>query len=70
VIAFIGDARARPKRVIVQVKSGAVHSSHIRDLRGTLNREKAAIGVLITLKEPISAMETEAGSATIPRSKS
>ena len=63
VITFIDDARARPKRVLVQVKSGAVHSSHVRDLRGALTREKAAIGVLITLEEPTRDMSKEALTA-------
>ena len=63
VITFIDDAKAKPKRVIVQIKSGTVHSSHMRDLCGALTREKAAIGLLITLEEPTSAMQKEAVTA-------
>jgi site-specific DNA-methyltransferase (adenine-specific) len=63
VIAFIDDNTGKAKRVLVQVKSGHVNSSHIRDLAGTLKRESAAIGVFITLEEPSRDMKTEAVSA-------
>ncbi len=63
VIAFIDDNTGRAKRVLVQVKSGHVNSSHIRDLKGTLQREQAAIGVFITLEPPSKDMNTEAVSA-------
>jgi site-specific DNA-methyltransferase (adenine-specific) len=35
----------------------------VRDLRGVLDREKAEIGVLITMQEPTQPMRTEAASA-------
>jgi len=63
VIAFIDDNTGKAKRVLVQVKSGHVNSSHIRDLKGTLQREQAAIGVFITLEPPSKDMTTEAVSA-------
>src|SRR6266702_3028911 len=63
VIAFIDDTTGKAKRVLVQVKSGHVNSSHIRDLVGTLKRESAAIGVFITLEAPSKDMTTEAASA-------
>ena len=63
VITFNDDPRAHSKRVIVQVKSGGVSVRDIRDLRGTLDREKdAAIGVFITLQEPTKPMRIEAES--------
>ena len=37
--------------------------AHVRDLRGVVEREKAEIGVLISLEEPTSAMRTEAAAA-------
>ena len=48
---FEQDGKRKPKarKVIVQVKSGKVQSGDIRDLKGALEREKAAIGVFITL---------------------
>jgi len=63
VIAFIDDNTGKAKRVLVQVKSGHVKSGDIRDLKGTLQRENAAIGVFITLEPPSRDMNTEAVSA-------
>jgi len=63
VINFIDEAGGKPKRVLVQVKSGHVKSSDVRDLRGTVEREGAAIGVFITLDKPTRDMTTEAAGA-------
>jgi len=63
VITFIDDTTGKPKRVLVQVKSGHVKSGDIRDLVGTVQRENAAIGVFITLEPPSKDMITEAVSA-------
>ncbi len=63
IINIIDDNTSKPKKIIVQVKSGHVCSAQIRDLVGTLNREKAIIGVFITLEEPTSAMTKEAATA-------
>jgi site-specific DNA-methyltransferase (adenine-specific) len=68
VITFIDDASGKPKRVLVQVKSGKVKSGDIRDLVGTVQREDAAIGVFVTLEEPTRDMTTEAVSAGFYRS--
>ena len=38
-------------------------SSQVRDLRGVIEREGAAIGVFITLEEPTAAMRKEAADA-------
>ena len=63
VIAFIDGPKGQPQRVVVQVKSGKAGVHDVRDLRGTVERERAAIGVLITLESPTREMETEAVSA-------
>jgi site-specific DNA-methyltransferase (adenine-specific) len=63
VITFIDDAYGKPKRVLVQVKSGHVKSGDVRDLVGTVQRENAALGVFITLEDPTRDMKTEAVSA-------
>jgi site-specific DNA-methyltransferase (adenine-specific) len=60
VIVFLDDPSAKPKRVLVQVKSGGVSTRDIRDLVGTVEREKAAMGVFITLEPVKSTMRTEA----------
>ena len=63
IVYFIDGPRRSPRKAIVQVKSGRVSSPLIRDLKGTVQREKAALGLFITLEEPTSAMRTEAVSA-------
>ncbi len=58
---FEEDEKGKPiaGNVIVQVKSGKVTSRDIRDLKGTVERENAAIGVFITLEKPTQAMLKE-----------
>jgi len=63
VITFIDDPKAKVKRVLVQVKSGHTKPGDVRDLHGVVDREQAAIGVLITLEPPTDEMRTEALSA-------
>lgn len=63
IINFIDDAKGKPKRVIVQVKSGKVKSGDIRDLRGAIEREGAVIGVFVTLESQSKEMEKEAVTA-------
>ena len=62
-ITFLDDNTDKPKRVLIQVKSGKVSSRDIRDLVGTIEREKAAIGVFLTLEDSSKPMRTEAASA-------
>jgi hypothetical protein len=57
-----GDNRDT-KQIVFSVKAGKLHAPYVRDLRGVIEREKAAIGVLLTLDEPTRAMRTEAASA-------
>lgn len=59
----VDQGGGKPKRVLVQVKSGHVNPGDIRDLVGTVQREQAAIGVFITLEPPSPLMITEALSA-------
>ena len=63
VITFIDDNTGKPKRVLVQVKSGHVNAGDMRDLIGTVEQEKAALGVFITLEPPTAPMETAAVTA-------
>lgn len=60
---FFDDRSAQPKKVVLQVKSGHVTSRDVRDLVGVVEREKAAIGALITLKPYTREMTVEAVSA-------
>ena len=63
VLHFIDGPRRSTRKAIVQVKSGKVSSPLIRDLKGTVDREKAALGLFITLEDPTRDMRTEAVSA-------
>jgi len=60
---FHDDADSKTKQIVFSVKAGHTGVSHVRDLRGVLDREKAEIGVLITMQEPTSPMRSEAASA-------
>ncbi len=51
------------KQVIFSVKSGHLKNEYVRELPGILEREKAHIGVLITLEPPTQPMKTESASA-------
>jgi site-specific DNA-methyltransferase (adenine-specific) len=61
--SFIHGVRRAYANCIVQVKSGKVGPAMIRDLKGTMEREKAELGVFITLEKPTQAMTIEATSA-------
>jgi len=61
VIQFIDDATGKPKRAIIQVKSGHVGVNAIRELKSVAANE--AVGIFITLEPPTQPMQTEAVSA-------
>lgn len=62
-ILFRDDPKAaKPEQIIIQVKGGKTGVKDVRDLRGVLDREKAAIGILISLQPATGPMETEAAS--------
>lgn len=60
---FDDDGTRFTKEVIISVKSGPIPAAHVRELRGVIEREKAAIGVLLTYHAPSAAMKKEAASA-------
>lgn len=47
-------------RIVFQVKSGKVSTKDIRDLLGTITREKADLGIFVTLQSPSKDMLKEA----------
>jgi DNA modification methylase len=51
------------KQIVLSVKGGKLQVAHVRDLHGVMEREKAALGVLITMQEPTQAARAEAASA-------
>ena len=65
VISFSTGPRGEVGRALVSAKSGTVNSSMIRDLKGVLEREKAEIGLFVTLEEPSAPMRLEASTAGV-----
>ncbi|MBE3119567.1 MAG: restriction endonuclease [Candidatus Atribacteria bacterium] len=68
-IVFQGEKPGEFEQVMISVKAGHLMANHIRDLRGVVEREKAAIGVLISMEEPSKPMQTEAATAGLYESK-
>jgi len=64
-LRFAGMGEGQIERIVVQVKSGHVGVKDIRELRDVVTRQKAAIGLYLTLEEPTSEMLREA-KATDP----
>lgn len=62
VIPFVGK-RGRVQQALVSVKSGKVKPGDMRDLKGAVNRERAAVGVLLTLAGASDEMRLEATTA-------
>jgi site-specific DNA-methyltransferase (adenine-specific) len=63
IIGFL-DANSNLQRIVVQVKGGATLSpSIIRDLIGTVQKEDAAIGLLVSLHAPTKGMYQDANHA-------
>jgi len=60
---YFHDEVNKTKQVVFSVKSGKVNVSHVRDLRGVVERENAEIGVLITLNPPSGPMRKEASTS-------
>ena len=61
---FHDDNSGKTRQVVLSVKGGQhVNVSHIRDLKGVLEREKAEIGVYICIEEATKPMRAEAAEA-------
>lgn len=62
--ALFKDAAGEMWHVLVSVKGGrTLQPAFVRDLRGTMEREDASIGVLVSLAEPTKEMKHEAARA-------
>ena len=59
---FIDGPKRSPQKIVVQVKGGHVTVSQVRDLMAVVDREKAALGLFISLDPPTAPMRTEAAS--------
>jgi len=63
-LLFFQDDEQGAKKIVVSVKGGEhVSVTMVKDLIATVEREKAAIGLFVTLAEPTKPMITEAVSA-------
>jgi DNA modification methylase len=58
-----GRIGGKTKHVVLSVKAGKLHANYVRDLRGVIEREKAELGVLISMDEPTKPMKAEAANA-------
>ncbi|MEX2648244.1 MAG: DNA methyltransferase [Alphaproteobacteria bacterium] len=65
-VFYFQVAKGKTERGVVSVKGGDnVSVAMIRDLAGVMEREKAPMGLFITLAEPTKPMETEAAAAGV-----
>ena len=64
-INFFDDDSGKAKTTLVQVKSGHVQRNIIATLKGDMEREKAELGLLVTLEPPTKPMLQEAMSAGV-----
>jgi site-specific DNA-methyltransferase (adenine-specific) len=67
---YMTDREGETTSIIISVKGGHVTASQVRDLRGVIEREGAAIGVFITLEPATAPMRKEAADAGIWQTES
>ena len=61
-IYFLDGSKRTPRKIVIQVKGGHVSAPQVRDLKGVVEREKATMGLFITLQPPTAPMSSEAAS--------
>ena len=59
-INFFDDNSGKPRRIVVQVKSGGVQRNQVATLKSDMEREKADLALFVTLKPPTRPMQQEA----------
>jgi len=69
VVSFSTGPHGEVGRALVSVKSGGVNSGMVVNLKGVLEREKAEIGLFVTLEEPSGPMRLEATTAGVYHSE-
>jgi DNA modification methylase len=67
--AGIAGTALKTQQILVQVKGGHVTVSQLRDLRGTMEREKAAMAFFVCLEAPTKPMLQEALAAGMYQSE-
>lgn len=69
-IIYFQDDKGTPKKIIVSVKGGDnINVAMVRDLAHVVDREKAVIGLFVTLVSPTKPMVVEATTAGFYESK-
>lgn len=69
---YFQDGSGATRQIVLSVKGGKLRPDDVRALAGVREREKADIGVLITLQEPTKAMRKDAATGdtyTSPQGK-
>ncbi|MFE9206220.1 DNA methyltransferase [Micromonospora sp. NPDC007230] len=56
VIRFPIDGKGNSDKILVSVKGGATNPAHVRDLIGTVQSQRAGMGVFICMQKPTKAM--------------
>jgi hypothetical protein len=56
VVRFPIDGKGTSDRILVSVKGGATNPGHIRDLVGTIQSQKAAMGIFVCMQRPSKGM--------------
>lgn len=56
VIRFPLDGKHNTGRVLISVKGGATNPGHVRDLIGTVESQRAAMGVFVCMAQPTAGM--------------
>jgi len=59
---YFMDEKDKVKKAIVSVKGGGTSVKDVRDLSGVIDREKAEMGIFLTLEPPTKPMMVEAAS--------
>ncbi len=62
-LIYFRSSAKNTERAVVSVKGGSVGVNMIRELKGVMERDKAAIGIFLTLEPPTKPMEREAAAA-------
>jgi len=59
---FQDGANESLRQIIISVKGGKLKSTFVRELQGAVARERAAMGILVTLHEPSKPMRRDMAS--------
>jgi hypothetical protein len=68
-LLYFYESKDERRKILVQVKGGGVNRGDVAKLLGDVNNQKAAGGILLTLKKPSTPMRNEAADAGCYQSK-